>query len=680
MVLAMSWVLGYRRRILFVTLLVLAALDAARSVYARIAYREPNERWEPAPEEYASLSWPPGSMTPDQAPLGQRIFAKHCATCHGPDGRGNGPAAPSMSPSPRDFTLGEFKYKSTASGTAPTEADLIRTVKNGLHASAMPYFSDILNDDEIRAVVQHIRTLSPPQEDPVPVEVVQRAPETPESVARGKELYSQLGCEQCHGADYRGGNPYEVLKGRPVIARDLTAPWTFRGGSEPEELWLRLTVGMTPGPMPSYETAATPEQRWDLVNFVLSLARTPPWAPGGKLGGPGQDPELLRRGDYLVHFEMCGLCHTQINRSGIYREEEFLAGGMRVGAYPHGVFISRNLTSDSTGLGAFTPEQIAETIRNGRRFDRTLNPWGMPWWFLHNFTEQDALGIATYLKSLPPVRNAVPGPLNYGVAETVVVKLTRPLPGANPRLLSYADGNFGQPGQVQDARDSAQRWLIKAQYWVLIIGALLFLFPRASHRRWRRSAKSWIKAFFLTLALALLVLAGWVIYGLPTLIPPEPLSQAVTSGVPEPALSSVANERGALVKRGRYLFTVSSCIFCHGNNGRGGSKISWKPFGTLWSRNITSDIETGIGGWSDEQIARAIRSGVSRDGRQLHWQGMTWDLLSNMDEEDVRAVIAYLRTLPPVKNAIPDPRLPAIDDCEIYSFFVSADIRTPGCQ
>ena len=135
-----------------------------------------------------------------------------------------------------------------------------------------------------------------------------------------------------------------------------------------------------------------------------------------------------------------------------------------------------------------------------------------------------------------------------------------------------------------------------------------------------------------------------------------------------------------MVKRGRYLFQVTSCAFCHGNDGRGGNKISWKPFGTLWAKNITSDRETGIGTWSDKQIARAIRSGVSHRGGQLHWQGMIWDLLSNMDEEDVRAVITYLRTLPPIEKKIPQARPPAEDDCVVYTFFVRGDMSQPGCR
>jgi hypothetical protein len=58
---------------------------------------------------------------------------------------------------------------------------------------------------------------------------------------------------------------------------------------------------------------------------------------------------------------------------------------------------------------------------------------------------------------------------------------------------------------------------------------------------------------------------------------------------------------------------------------------------------------------------------------------MIWDHLSNFDEEDVRALIAYLRTLPPVRQAIPPARSPSSDDCDTYTFWtVRSD--TPGCR
>jgi len=676
----MSRLAPTRGQVVVLTVVVLAALDVARSLYARWAYARPVSRWEPAPSQYANLRWPPGSDLKSDASPAAKVFAKHCAVCHRPDGTGNGPAAPSMKPRPRDFTAGEYKYKTTAQDSPPADADLIRTVKNGLAASGMPYFSDVLSDAEIDGVVRHIKDLGRLQGVPRPVEIPPRISPNAESLARGKELYLAKGCAQCHGSDYRGVNKYEDVTGAEVPVRDLTAPWAFHGGADPEQLWLRLTVGMVPGPMPSYEGATTPEERWDLVNFVLSVARTPPWEKGGKLAGPGQDPDPVRRGDYLVHVEMCGLCHTQINHTGIYRDDDaFLAGGMRVGAYPHATFISRNLTSDpETGIGNFSADQIAQIIRNGRRPDRTLNTFGMPWYFLHALSEQDAFAIGSHLKTTAPVHHYVPLPIQYGVIETVIGKLRRPLPGAIPILLSYADGDFARFDSDPDSRDQPQRILTDALYIVLLLGAAAFLLARRPDSTGRKP--SWTRRVLAAIGILVIVLVIWVIYELPTIVPPDQLSQAVLQGIPKPDPKLFATpEQAALVDRGHYLFTVVSCAFCHGNDGSGGNKISWRPFGTLWTRNITPDPETGIVAWNDKQIARAIRSGVSRDGRQLHWQGMTWDMLSNLDEEDVRALIAYLRALPPVKKKIPPARPPADDDCAVYSFFLSSTVVEPGC-
>jgi mono/diheme cytochrome c family protein len=151
---------------------------------------------------------------------------------------------------------------------------------------------------------------------------------------------------------------------------------------------------------------------------------------------------------------------------------------------------------------------------------------------------------------------------------------------------------------------------------------------------------------------------------------------------PKPVLN-LANgtrpEQKAMAERGQYLYTIASCALCHGDDGRGGVKISWRPMGTLWVRNISSDPDTGIGTWSDAEVARAIRSGVSRDGYALHWQGMTWDHASNWDEEDVRALITYLRAMPAVRRAIPPARAPAADDCAIYTFWVARS-AAPGCR
>jgi mono/diheme cytochrome c family protein len=679
------WLLATRRRVVVATLAVLVLLDLGRSIFARVGYARPLSVWQPDPKVYADLTWPPGADVPAATPAGPRIFARRCAVCHGPDGRGNGPAAPSLIPRPRDFTLGQFKYKTTPAGQPPSEADLIRTVREGLHASAMPYFGDLLSEAEIREVVVYVRSLSgrPTGGTEARLAVPPRVSNDGASRARGARLYQSQGCAACHGTDGRGGMTLKDAKGYPVMARDLTAPWTFRGGSSPDQVWLRLTTGLAPGPMPAFASTTSAKERWDLVNYVLSLARTPAWEPGGKLDGPGQQADLSRRGEYLVHADMCGLCHTPINRTGIYRADDmYLAGGMRVGVWPHGTLVSRNLTGDSaTGLGAWTDQQIVAALRTGRSGGRVLIPFDMPWQWLHSLSDYDATAIARYLRTLPAVKNRIPAPLHYGLIETIAGKLTRPLPAAPPINLTYADGLFGQTGDGLP-REWPQTWLIRGQWLALLLGVLLLLLAGPADERWPRMGKGWVKLAGGLVGLGILAGLIYALYMLPllTVIPPGRIIAGATAGLPSPDPSKLGSpQQAAMVTRGRYIYSVASCALCHGANGAGGTKLSWKAMGTLWVRNITPDSGTGIGKWSDAEISRAIRSGVSRDGYQLHWQGMVWDHASNWDEEDVRAVIAFLRAMPAVKNQVPADRPPAPDDCDVYTFWVSQS-HEPGCR
>ncbi len=157
----MKEILRSRWRILLLTLALLILLDLGRSLFARLGYAHPVTTWLPDPKVYADMAWPPGSDVPANASNIQRLYARRCQVCHGPDGRGNGPAAPSLIPRPRDFTLGQFKYKSTLAGQPPSDGDLIHTVSNGLNASAMPYLNDILSESEIRQIVAYVRKFSP---------------------------------------------------------------------------------------------------------------------------------------------------------------------------------------------------------------------------------------------------------------------------------------------------------------------------------------------------------------------------------------------------------------------------------------------------------------------------------------------------------------------------------------
>jgi len=296
----------------------------------------------------------------------------------------------------------------------------------------------------------------------------------------------------------------------------------------------------------------------------------------------------------------------------------------------------------------------------------------MLWANFHNFTDDDATAIATFLKMQSrPVHNQIPPKLSYGLVETIVMKLTRPLPATVPKALTYADGNFAVDS-AQGSPALVQTILIDAQ-WILLILALV-LFVRAGPRP---GIVASIGGVLIIAAAGVLlhVLSQWpAIRGLP----PDPLVDAVNAGDVKPSTHDMPAERVRMVERGHYLYSVS-CTICHGTDGGGGTPISWKPMGTLWTRNISADPQAGVGAWSDAELARAIRSGVSRHGRQLHWQGMTWDQFSNLEEEDLRAIIAYVRLLPPVNRTIPSTRPPAADDCETYTFYLVKSDQ-PGCH
>jgi mono/diheme cytochrome c family protein len=113
------------------------------------------------------------------------------------------------------------------------------------------------------------------------------------------------------------------------------------------------------------------------------------------------------------------------------------------------------------------------------------------------------------------------------------------------------------------------------------------------------------------------------------------------------------------VGRGAYLATIGHCMECHsswsrgvsdfkGGLGRGGRSFGEAGLGGVTAANITSDHTTGIGEWTDQQIARAITQGVSRDGRVLK-PPMAYSFYAGLKESDLADIIAYLRTVPPLQ-------------------------------
>ena len=90
----------------------------------------------------------------------------------------------------------------------------------------------------------------------------------------------------------------------------------------------------------------------------------------------------------------------------------------------------------------------------------------------------------------------------------------------------------------------------------------------------------------------------------------------------------------------------------------GGLLIRIKPFGDFPTGNLTSDKATGLGNWSDDEIKRAITKGILRDGSRLLPFPMDYGSFSTLTPDDLNAIVAYLRTVPPVSNKVPPPTRP----------------------
>ncbi|HTO13189.1 MAG TPA: cbb3-type cytochrome c oxidase subunit II [Candidatus Binatia bacterium] len=213
----------------------------------------------------------------DLRALGREVFVDHCAGCHGARGDGAGRAATFLSPLPRDFTAGVFKFRSTPSGSLPTDGDLYRTITRGVRWTAMPTWHEISDKQRI-AVVAYLKTLSRRwKEDALEPAMALPAPPkaTPELLARGKALYAQAKCAECHGEGGRGDGPsadslQDDLQ-RPIRPADLTRGQLKAGGSV-TDVYRTMTTGLDGTPMPSFADSMSDDERWAIAYYVLSFS------------------------------------------------------------------------------------------------------------------------------------------------------------------------------------------------------------------------------------------------------------------------------------------------------------------------------------------------------------------------------------------------------------------------
>ena len=154
-----------------------------------------------------------------------------------------------------------------------------------------------------------------------------------------------------------------------------------------------------------------------------------------------------------------------------------------------------------------------------------------------------------------------------------------------------------------------------------------------------------------------------------------PMADSLASEPPLPRQRPLTDIRfeasSERLDRGRYLSEhLLQCFVCHSERdwdkpgappvpGRKGAGVVLSERGErrIVAPNITPDVETGAGSWTDDMLARSIREGIGHDGRGLYW-GMWYQSFAILSDEDLASVVVYLRSIAPVRNALPATQLP----------------------
>ncbi len=157
-----------------------------------------------------------------------------------------------------------------------------------------------------------------------------------------------------------------------------------------------------------------------------------------------------------------------------------------------------------------------------------------------------------------------------------------------------------------------------------------------------------LSPWFFSLLTAVVTSAGF------TFSAPSYADDSATAGV----ITTASNAEQ--IKRGEYLARAADCIACHtvdkAKPFAGGYPVA-TPFGTIYGPNITSDKETGIGTWSDEDFIRALHLGIGKNGEHLY-PAFPYASFTKLSRDDVLAIKAYLFSLPPIQQKTPENKLP----------------------
>jgi hypothetical protein len=337
-----------------------------------------------------------------------------------------------------------------------------------------------------------------------------------------------------------------------------------------------------------------------------------PWAYNEKLGAPGPDWSRM----------LSGHPSDGVDPSGELGPGDIGLIGPTFTSFklPFGVTYAMNLTPDiDTGTGSWTEQMFIDIFRKGRHLGGNGRPVypPMPWHYMRYLSDDDLKAIFAYLRSVPPLRNMVP-------TEKIPPPVMDMVIGLNEKIIALQKDpttRFEPPAGVPEPPPIA---LKEVQ-------------PGKGPGRKYPAALVKKGELFVTAGLCNDCHTPWKFNR--EMGAPSPDFTRLLSGHPEGA----PDPRGKLGAGDMAIIGPTFTSFA-------------LPFGVAYSMNLTPDIETGIGAWTEEQFVALFRTGKHPDGRAVV-PPMPWAMIAYRSDEDLKAMFAYLQSIPPIRNKVPAPKI-----------------------
>jgi len=204
-------------------------------------------------------------------------YRRYCVGCHGVEGDGQGENAQWLDPMPRNFTLGQFKCRSTPSGTLPLDSDLYDSIGRGFDRSVMPPWNTLTNQEKVDLVayVKHFSSKWTTEKAGDPFPIPPEPEVTADKIQQGQVLFQKLECWKCHGVEGRANGPSSDTltddQNHPIKPYNFAEGARQKCGSTDRDIYRIFMSGLDGTPMPSYIDNVKPEEAWELVFYLRTL-------------------------------------------------------------------------------------------------------------------------------------------------------------------------------------------------------------------------------------------------------------------------------------------------------------------------------------------------------------------------------------------------------------------------